>query len=509
MDNITSNNKRIAKNTFILYLRTILVLGISLYTSRVVLNILGVENYGIYNIVGGFVALFSIVSATMVASTQRYLTYELGKKEDSQLQKVFGVSMTIHIILGGVLLILFETVGLWFLNEKLNISPDRMIAANWLYQCSILTFLLNILSAPYNAMIIAQERMKAFAYINVLEVSLKLLIVYMLLVFSVDRLIMYGIFLLLIAVFIRFIYTVYCRRNFKETKYVFIKDINSYKEIVKFAGLNFFGACSAILSNQGVNILLNIFYGVTVNAARGITLQVEAAITKFVNDFTTALNPQITKSYARGDKEYMLNLAYQGSKFSYFLFLFLALPIFVQAPWILSFWLKQVPDYTVIFIRYALIISMLNTLSYPLTTCAFATGKIKILSIWLGSVRFCVLPVCYIFLKQGFPPYIVYVVILFTDFILLFIRLYIVTKIVSVQMSSFFTMVITRTALVTILSVLPVWAIDKFLSVDHIGDVLLFSGITCLITVLFIYTIGLTQNEKESIRVFLQTKLNR
>lgn len=507
--NEVDNNKRIAKNTFILYLRTILVLGISLYTSRVVLSVLGVENYGIYNIVGGFVALFSIVSATMVASTQRYLTYELGKKENGDLRKVFGVSMTIHVVLGGILLVLFETVGLWFLNEKLNISSDRMIAANWLYQCSILTFLLNILSAPYNAMIIAQERMKAFAYINVLEVSLKLLIVYLLLFSSIDRLILYGVFILFVSIIIRLIYSIYCSKNFKDARYVFVKDSRCYKDIIGFAGFNFFGACSAILSNQGVNILLNLFFGVTVNAARGITLQVEAAITKFVNDFTTALNPQITKSYARGDKEYMLDLTYRGSKFSYFLFLFLALPIFVQTSQILSIWLNQVPDYTVVFVRYALLIAMLNTLSYPLTTCAFATGRIKTLSIWLGSVRFCVLPICYIFLKYGFAPYIVYIVVLFTDFILLFVRLYVVAKITDIRMTSFFVSVISKVVPVTMLSVSLILILDEFMSVETFWEIGLFTVLTFFVTAIFIYFMGLTRNERDSLRNLLLTKLER
>lgn len=221
-----------------------------------------------------------------------------------------------------------------------------------------------LLVLPYLAIIISHEKMKAFAYINVIEVSLKLLIVYLLLLFSMDRLILYGIFLLFVSIFVRFIYALYCNAHFKESEYIWVKDTRYYKEMIRFAGLNFFGACSAILSSQGVNILLNLFFGVTVNAARGIALQVEAAITKFVNDFTTALNPQITKSYAAGDIEYMMELTYRGSKFSFFLFFFFSLPILIQTPLILSIWLKEVPEYTVIFIRYSLVIAMLNTLSY-------------------------------------------------------------------------------------------------------------------------------------------------
>lgn len=509
MSNTAEKNKRIAKNTLILYLRTILILCISLYTSRVILSILGIENYGIYNIVGGFVAVFSIISATMVASTQRYLTYELGKATDNHSQEVFGVAMTIHIALSIVLLLLFETVGVWFLNTKLNIASDRIIAANWLYQCSVLTFLINILSAPYNAMIIAHEKMKAFAYINIVEVSLKLLIVYLLLLSSIDRLIIYGIFLLLISIIIRLIYSLYCKKNFPETKYILVRDTNYYKEMTGFAGLNFLGACSAILSNQGVNILLNIFFGVTVNAARGIALQVETAITKFVNDFTTALNPQITKSYAGGDKEYMINLAYRGSKFSFFLFLFLSLPVLMQTPLILSIWLKEVPEYTIVFIRYSLIIGMLNTLSAPLTTCAFATGKIKSLSIWLGCIRFSVLPLSYIALKSDFSPYVVYVVILITDSVLLLVRLKIVTQILNIHMSSFFISVILKVIPVTVLSVLFSCVLCHLIMVAHFFSLMAFVILTCSFTGILIYALGLNVNEKLYINRMIVSKISK
>ncbi len=508
MSSIVENNRRIAKNTFILYLRTIMILGTSLYTSRIILSIIGIENFGIYNIVGGFVAVFSIISATMVASTQRYLTYELGKK-DNHSQEFFGVAMNIHIGIGIILLLLFETIGLWFLNSRLNIAQDRIVAANWLYQCSIFTFLINVISAPYLAIIISHEKMKAFAYINVIEVSLKLLIVYLLLLFSMDRLILYGIFLLFVSIFVRFIYALYCNAHFKESEYIWVKDTRYYKEMIRFAGLNFFGACSAILSSQGVNILLNLFFGVTVNAARGIALQVEAAITKFVNDFTTALNPQITKSYAAGDIEYMMELTYRGSKFSFFLFFFFSLPILIQTPLILSIWLKEVPEYTVIFIRYSLVIAMLNTLSYSLTTCAFATGNIKSLSIWLGCIRFSVLPLCYIVLNLGFSAYVVYVVSLIIDFILLFVRLKIVSHIIDVSMSVFFSNVILKVMPVVVLSVIVSCGLYLLISVDSFFTLIFFTMTTCFATGVLIYFWGFDKNEQLYVNKMIISKLNR
>lgn len=324
-----------------------------------------------------------------------------------------------------------------------------------------------------------------------------------------DRLILYGIFLLFVSIFVRFIYALYCNAHFKESEYIWVKDTRYYKEMIRFAGLNFFGACSAILSSQGVNILLNLFFGVTVNAARGIALQVEAAITKFVNDFTTALNPQITKSYAAGDIEYMMELTYRGSKFSFFLFFFFSLPILIQTPLILSIWLKEVPEYTVIFIRYSLVIAMLNTLSYSLTTCAFATGNIKSLSIWLGCIRFSVLPLCYIVLNLGFSAYVVYVVSLIIDFILLFVRLKIVSHIIDVSMSVFFSNVILKVMPVVVLSVIVSCGLYLLISVDSFFTLIFFTMTTCFATGVLIYFWGFDKNEQLYVNKMIISKLNR
>ena len=499
------NNRRIAKNTGILYLRTILILVITLYTSRIVLNTLGIENYGIYDIIGGFVAFFSVVSATMVASTKRFLTFELGKKEGHS-QEVFGAAMTIHIVLALILLLLFETVGLWFLNAKLNIAAERMHAANWVYQCSVLTFLINILSIPYNATIIAHEKMNVFAYINILEVTLKLLIVYFLLISPVDQLILYAVLVLCVAVFVRFIYGAYCLRHFPETRYMLIREKSYYKKISQFAGLNFLGASSYILAGQGINLLLNLFFGVTVNAARGIALQVEGAIMKFVNDFTTALNPQITKSYACEDKDYMMELVCRGSKYSFLLFLFLALPVMVETPLVLSIWLKEVPEYTVIFVRFSLSIAMLNTLSAPLTTCVLATGNIKAMSLWIGTVRLCVLPLAYLFLRWGYPPFIVYAVVLLTDMLLLFVRIGIVTKVVRYSAVFFMKTVILRLIPVLLLSGLSAVLLSRFIAADSFVGLVAFT-VTCLcVTAGVVAYAGLNDTERTYVVTMVRSK---
>ena len=322
-EDINTQKKRLAKNTLILYIRTILILAISLYTSRVVLQVLGIKDYGIYNIVGGFVSLFAVVSQTMVASTQRFLTYELGKSDENHSREVFSTAMTIHIVLGVFLILLFETLGLWFLNNKLNIETNRMVAANLIYQFSLITFVVQLIRSPFEASVIAHERMATFAYVNIAEAIFKLLVLFIIPLISIDRLVQYGLFLLILSLIVFVFYILYCKIKFEEIDFVQVKDKNYYRQMVSFAGYNFFGSCSAIMANQGVNVILNMFFGVTVNAARGIALQVGNAISKFVGDFTTAIKPQITKSYAKGDLFYTIRLVNSGSKFSFFLYFIL------------------------------------------------------------------------------------------------------------------------------------------------------------------------------------------
>lgn len=507
MSDNSTNSKRIAKNTLVLYIRTIISLCISLYTSRVVLCILGIENYGIYNIIGGFVALFAIISQTMVLATQRYLTFELGKTDNSHSREVYSVALTIHVLLGIILLFLFETVGLWFLNTKLNIDLSRMVAANWLYQFSVITFVLNVVRAPYEASIIAHEKMSTYAYVNIVEVVLKLIIVYLLLLSQVDRLVQYGFYLMVIAVIIFAVYVMYCKMNFSEIKFGIVRKKAYYQEMVSFAGYNFIGSCSAIFATQGVNIILNVFYGVIVNAARGIALQVGAAISKFVNDFTTALNPQITKSYARGDMAYAMNLVYKGAKFSFFLYLLFSLPIMMQTSYILTLWLTEVPEYTVTFVRYTLIISLLNTFANPLTTLAFATGNVKTLSIWLGFVRLSVLPLCYIAFKLGYTPEYAYIIALITDFVLLFIRLNIVCKLVHIPRIQFLSKVILKVVPTTLLTLLAAIISNMLINVDSVIFLLSYTLIVCVFSSIIIYITGFCKSERLYIKNFILTKI--
>ena len=505
MTNHCTENRRLAKNTIVLYLRTIVTLAISLYISRVILEVLGIDNYGIYNIVGGFVSLFAIVSQTMVASTQRYMTFEIGKKEGEHSTKIFSTAFIIHCGLALILFVLFESIGLWFLNTHLNIYPDRLCAANWIYQFSILAFLLNILRSPFEAAIIAHERMKAFAYANILEATLKLAILYLILIADIDYLIQYGFYQLLLTAIMFTIYFFYSIKHFSEIRFVFVNEIQYYKEMISFAGLNFLGAGSTILSNQGINVLLNIFFGVTVNAARGIAQQVGVAISKFVNDFTTALNPQITKSYARGETDYTMKLVYKGSKFSFLLYLLFSLPIVIETPFILSLWLKNVPDFAVVFVRWTLITSLLNTWANPLTTCAFATGKIKNLSLWLGSIRLLTLPMVYVAFSFGMDPEYAYVVTFATDFILLFVRLSIVCKLVKISGLDFLKEVIARSLYVIVLSLSLIYMVHHLW--NGLVSALFFRiVIIVVITAISVLILGFKASERKIIYSFI---LNR
>ena len=336
MSDTSENNKRIAKNTLMLYIRMLFTMVVSLFTSRVVLQTLGVEDYGIQNVVGGVITMFTFINGGMVSSTQRYLNFEIAKGNAERLRSVFNTALQIHALIAVVIITLGETVGLWFLLEKLVIPEERMTAAMWVYQCSIIACVVNILSVPYNADIIAHEKMSAFAYISILDVTLKLIIVYLLVVSPIDKLIAYAILTLLVQMLIRYVYTRYCNKHFQESFVEWKLNKPLFKEMLSFAGWSFWGNLAGILYTQGLNMMLNIFFGPVVNAARGIAVQVQASVQQFVSGFQTALNPQITKNYASGDLEQMHSLMFRSARFSFLLLFFLSLPVLLETDFLLT-----------------------------------------------------------------------------------------------------------------------------------------------------------------------------
>ena len=383
----SENNKRIAKNTLLLYIRMIFTMLISLYTSRVILNTLGITDFGIYNVVGGIISLLGFVTSSLGGASSRYITFELGKGNKNKLKKIFGNILSIHILFSIAIFILGETIGLWFFYNKLQIPLERFNAAFWVYQFSIFTSILSFISIPYNAVIIAHEKMSAFAYISIIDVILKLLIVYLLLIIPYDKLIIYSILFFCIQAFDRIIYGVYCSKHFEETHTKLQIDKNLFKELFDFAFWTMGGNLACIGYTQGLNILLNIFFGPAINAARGIAVQVQSVVRNFCLNFQTAINPQITKNYAKKDLAQMHSLIQISSKYSFLLLYLISLPLILEAPIVLKWWLGIVPEHTINFLRIILCTSLVVSLSNPFLISIYATGMIKKFQIIEGCLR--------------------------------------------------------------------------------------------------------------------------
>ena len=498
----TNNNKRIAKNTLLLYFRMLLTMVVSLYTSRIVLGALGFEDYGIYNVVGGVIAMFSMLSGTLSAAISRFITFELGTGNKEKLMRVFSSSVTIQLGLSAIILILAETVGIWFLNCKMVIPESRIYAANWVYQLSLLTFVVNLISIPYNAAIIAHERMSAFAYISIFEAVSKLIVAYFIVISPIDKLILFAFLLAMIAIIIRLIYGIYCKKRFEECTYHFIYDHDLLKQMFGFAGWNFIGASSALLRDQGGNIVINLFCGPAVNAARGIAFQVNTAINSFVTNFMTALNPQITKSYASGDRKYMMTLLFQGARLSYYILLLLSLPVIVNTNYILQLWLGQVPEHTVLFVQLVLIFGMCESISSPLITAMLATGKIRNYQLVVGGFQMLNLPISYVLLRLGAIPETVLIVAIVVSQFCLASRLYMLRGLIGLKAREFVKRVYLNVAVVTLLSSIIPYLLSYVINENFIGFILLCI-VTLASTLLVEFFVGCTQIERQ----FVMSKL--
>lgn len=502
MDNTAQNNKRIAKNTLLLYFRMLFMMAVSLYTSRVVLNALGVEDFGIYNVVGGVVAMFSVLSGSLSAAISRFITYELGKGNQEKLKKIFSSAVTIQLLLSLIIIVVAEGLGLWFLNAKMNIPVSRMMAANWVFQFSILTFAINLVSVPYNAAIIAHEKMSAFAYISILEAIGKLAIAYLILISPIDKLIFYAILMCLVALTIRFIYGYYCKLHFIECSYRFMWDKVLMKQMFGFAGWNFIGASSSVLRDQGGNIVINLFCGPTVNAARGIAFQVNSAIQGFVSNFMTALNPQITKSYATDNRDYMMTLIYQGARLSFYMLLLLSLPVLINTNYILTLWLKTVPDHTVLFVQLVLVFAMSESISNPLITAMLATGRIRNYQIIVGGLQMLNLPISYILLNIGCIPETVIIVAIVISQCCLAARLYMLQSMIGLSIRSYFKKVYGNILVVSSVAII-IPLIASYLFSESFPHFILLCLLSIFSTLLSIFYIGC--NSKE--RLFVKEKL--
>lgn len=505
MSDSVSSNKRIAKNTIILYLRMIFILCVGLYTSRVVLNTLGVEDYGLYNVVGGFVAFFSFLNGAMSNATQRFITFELARGDINRQIMTFSTAAIIHFVIALLIVIVAETLGLWFVCNKLVIPEGRFTAAVWVYQFSILTMFVSIISIPYNAAIIAHEKMSAFAYISILDVVLKLLIVYLLTITVFDRLIFYAALLLGISLLDQLIYSIYCKRHFREARVKLMFNKRIFKEMTNIAGWSLFGNIAGVCYTQGLNVLLNIFFGPVVNAARAIAVTIQGVVTGFVSNFQMALNPQITKSYAIGDLNRMHSLIFASSKYSFFLLLLIVLPIMIEAQAILTVWFKIVPDHTVMFVRIILCILLIDALSNPLMISAQAVGRVKVYQSVVGGLLLLILPIAYIALKLGGNPEIVFIVHLIISIVALICRIVIVGRMVSFSFVQYANKVLLPTISVFILAScmsIGAWSAVTGHSLLKAGCVIVLS---LLLTALSILFVGLSRVERNLIRSKIST----
>lgn len=506
MANTSANSKRIAKNTLLLYVRMLLIIIVGLYTSRIVLKTLGVSDYGIYNVVGGIVSMLAFLNSAMVAASQRFISFELGTGDYGRLKKVFCTSVSIHIALAVIILLVAETIGLWFVNTHLNIPPERMTAANWVYQCSILTLILTVVSVPYNSCIVAHEHMKAFAYVSIVEAVLKLLIVYILLMGNIDKLILYAILIVVVAFIVRMIYGVYCKRHFEECSYRFVFDYKLFKEMFAFAGWSVIGNLGFSFKDQGSNIILNLFFGTTVNAARGIAMQVNGIVSNFSSNFTMALNPQITKQYAAGNVEASRILVYAGCRYSFYLLLLIAIPVMVNRDYLLNLWLGNVPEYTSQFLMLALISALINVMASPLVNALQATGKIKVFQIAICIIMLCELPLAYLILSGGGKPYMAMYPTVLVMLVGLFARFVILKRLIPAYRLRYFTFcIVGRNLLIGIICFfLSQWIHAHF--PENFVCFLLTSMLAFGISLVTIGLIGLSIGERIKLWAFVRNK---
>ena len=494
----SENNKRIAQNTLMLYIRMGMVLLISLYVSRVVLKVLGEDDYGIYNVVGGVVVMFSFLSRTLASASQRYFAFELGRGDHEKLNRIFNINLLLFCIVIGIIIILAETVGLWFLHHKMTIPAERMYAANWIYQFSILSFCTNLIAIPYQAVIIAREKMHFYAFVGIMEALLNLTFALLLyfLEWNIDRLIVYGALMLLVHIITNGGYVIVSRKHFEETKIKYYWEKEQVREIVSYSGWNLFGAIASVVRSQGINLLINVFFNPAINAARGLSYQVNTALNQFASNFYTAVRPQVTKYYAQGDTSATFSLVFSSSKFCFFLLLIGAVPVLTFPHEVLDIWLVDIPRYTELFVVLVIIIGLIDSISNPLMTLAQATGKVRVYQAVCGSVIIMNLPVSWLFLSLGYPAEATMYVAITIAIIALISRLLMLKSMVDFPILDFIKKVLLRLILTTVISILFSLSIKGLYNTDAtlVMRVLIFLC-SVLVTIISIVTIGLNKHE--------------
>lgn len=498
---IRNNDKIIAKNAVLLYVRMAIVMILNLYISRLVLKLLGVEDFGVYNVVGGVVALFSYLNSALTMATQRFLNFEMGKNSTDTLNKVFCMSVNIHLILALIIVMFAESIGLWFLNTHLVIPDSRMMAANWVYQFSILSTVIQIVTMPYSALIMANEQMSVYAYISIIEVFLKLGVILLLSIMTGDYLVKYAFLMLVVVVVTRLLYVFYSMIKYKEGVYRKVWDSSLFKKMFEFTGWNFMGATAGIAMNQGVNIILNIFFGPVVNASRSIAIQVQQAFAQLATNFTTAVNPQIVKSYSAGDKVRMTDLVITSSKFAFLVMAVTSMPFLVKMDFVLKIWLGEVPQDAALFSKLLLVYQLTICLTYSVNMVAQASGNIKLFQMVESITLILIIPIGYLQLRLGMSAASIFVTMILLSSLALFLRLIVLRNIVDFDILRFNRKVL-KPILIVGFVFFCIYFLFSRLNMDcssismNIVQMFLILLFSCLIT----YFLGVSKKEKKILR---------
>lgn len=504
-----ANNSRIVKNTLLLYMRMIITMVVNLFTSRVVLNALGFSDYGIYNVVGGVVAMFAFLSVGMSGASQRFITYELGRGDVGSLKNTFCTSILTHAVIALIVIVIMESLGIWFVNSKLVIPFDRLFAANWVFQCSILSFALMVVCVPYNSCIIAHEKMDVYAFIAIYDVVMKLIIAYSIYITKFDKLVLYSSLILFEQGSINLIYYFYCKRKFEECSFKYKLDVPLFKKMFSFAGWGCIGNMGFSTKDQGSNIILNLFFGTTVNAARGIATQVSGMISSFASNFTVAMNPQITKLYASGEEDKCRKMAYAGSRYAFLLLSFIAIPFLTNEHYVLTLWLGAIPDYTDYFVCIILLCALIYSMSNTLSTVILATGKVKWFQIGLATILLSELPIAYVILALGGTPYQAMLPSIFTNFASVLFRVILLHKMnPEFSIKEFFVVIVLRCFSVFIVGLVLSLAV-KSLFEESFSSFVITTLISVVIVSTTIMAIGINKEERILLLAKIKSYLGR
>jgi O-antigen/teichoic acid export membrane protein len=509
MSENSSNNKRIAKNALVLYIRMLFTMAVSLYTSRVILKVLGVEDYGIYNIVGGVVELISFLNVALSLGTSRFITFELGNNDEQKLKKVFSTTLSVHIALSLFIFVIAETLGLWLLYNKLVIPPERMHAALWAFQLSILACVISVTQIPYNSMIIAQERMNVYAYVSILEVSLKLVIVYMLVVFGADKLILYASLILGVNLTIATVYRLYCIWNFKVCHYHFVWDKALIKSIAAFSQWSLLPNFGVAMIQQGGILVMNVFFSPAIIASRAIATQVNTIILNFVSNFRTAVNPQIVKSCAQNDTERMKSLVRLSAQFSYYLMLLIELPIILGATAVLKIWLGQIPAYSILFVQLTLVSTLVQMFDISMNIVFYSLGNMKKNSIVSTLACIWIIPVAYVAYRMGAPVEVLFYLDIIRAFIVSFIvKPWLLIEIAGYTKKEIFDIIFPCVKVTIVGAVIPV--LLSFYMKESILTFVLLGAVSAFTVGISTFYIGLTKSQQLRVVVYAKNKfLNR